>query len=175
MGCNMKIIETVLGRMFLSISWLKWFIVAYSTIALYVFFYKEQMCPCLALFLFVWFMIKAEVNLLPGQIPLWRFGKAGGSVIGLGYQPRGGRRGGRQHSGTGRVCNGTEAAAQSGRKSRQTCKQQVLRAGKKKSKSGTICLPLLYKLCSDNSKKWVLAFFFRLTTLKFQLEYGSGK
>lgn len=60
---------------------------------------------------------------------------------------------------SGEVSNSTETALQSRRKSRQTCKQQVLRAQNKKSKSGTICLPVLYKLCSDNSKKWVLAFF----------------
>lgn len=40
----------------------------------------------------------------------------------------------------------------------QTCKQQVPRV-EKNPKSGTICLPMLYKLCSDSSKKWVLAFF----------------
>lgn len=67
MGCDMKIIKTVLGRMFLSISWLKWFIVACSTIALYVCFYKDQMWPCPALFLFVCFLINTAVKSPPGR------------------------------------------------------------------------------------------------------------
>lgn len=43
-GINMKIVKTLLGRQFLSISWLKWFIVAYSTIALHVFFFTKSRC-----------------------------------------------------------------------------------------------------------------------------------
>lgn len=73
MGCDMKIIKTVLGRMFLSISWLKWFIVACSTIALYVFFYKDQMCPCPALFLFVCFFDKYSGEVTAWPIPQWSF------------------------------------------------------------------------------------------------------
>lgn len=97
-GCNTKIIKTVLGRMFLSISWLKWCIVAYSTIALYVFFYKEQICPHLALFLFVWLLINTEVKSLPRQMPLWSFregkeGKVRGSAMGLGYRLHGEHQG----------------------------------------------------------------------------------
>lgn len=110
-GCSTKIIKTVLGRMFFSISWLKWFIVAYSTIALYVFFYKEQMCPHLALFLFVWLLINTEVKSLPRQMPLWSFregkeGKVRGSTMGLGCRLHGepqGRAARRQHSGSGVV------------------------------------------------------------------------
>lgn len=61
MRYKMKIIKTVLDRMFLSISWLKWVIVAYSIVTLNVFFNKEQMWPCLALFLFLWFLIQKQI------------------------------------------------------------------------------------------------------------------
>lgn len=116
MGCNVKVIKTVLGRKFLSISWLKWFIVAYSTIALYVFFYKKQMCPCLPLFLFVWFSITEKWYHYLGRSPLCSFragreGKVRPWRWGWGTVRVGSSKGGQRDGSTwarGELCNGRE-------------------------------------------------------------------
>lgn len=88
MGYKIKIIKTVLDRMFLSISWLKSFIVAYSIITLNVFFNKEQMWPCLSLFFFVWFLIQKWITTLADPL-VERERERWGAQPWLGYQLRG--------------------------------------------------------------------------------------
>lgn len=136
MGYKMKIIKTVLDRMFLSISWLKWFIVAYSIITLNVFFNKEQMWPCLALFLFVWFLIQKWITTLadpPVERERWGAqqwpGVSAGEVV--------------LRKVGGKICKPATANAQSRKKTPQIWNY----------------LPGIAVCLLWQSKKWVLAFF----------------
>lgn len=137
MGYKMKIIKTVLDRMFLSISWLKWFIVAYSIITLNVFFNKEQMCPCLALFLFVWFLIQKWITTLADP-PMERDRERWGLSNGLGYQ-------------LGRLC--------CRKLETKHANLQAEIAQSRKTPKIKIYLPAIAVWLLWQSKKWVLAFF----------------
>lgn len=141
MGYKIKIIKTVLDRMFLSISWLKSFIVAYSIITLNVFFNKEQMWPCLSLFFFVWFLIQKWITTLADPL-VERERERWGAQPWLGYQLRGCCAKVLQKVG-GKTCKLPSASTQSRKKKTQIWNY----------------LPAIAVCFLWQSKKWVLAFF----------------